>query len=160
MEIWNIFYRDKVLKSWVDGLQNILKRNGKLPPSFVYFDDLVGVLTSNSRFFKNFITTFRHLNINVIIAVQYLVGVSTTVRAQVNYCLMYNEKRFQTLDILYHNFGGLFPTKDEFIRYLWNNTGGEKNKYVGILFVERIDKLKDNYIPIRAPARLPNRRLF
>jgi len=149
-------YHDKVLKAWTDGLQRELKRKGKLPPSFVYFDDLVGVLTSNSKFFKNFITTFRHLNINVIISVQYLVAVSTTVRAQVNYCLMYNEKRYQTLDILYENFGGLFPTKDEFIEYLWKNTGGEKNKYVGILFVERIDNLKDNYIPIKAPARLPS----
>ena len=80
-------YHDKVLKAWTDGLRNILKKKGKLPPSFVYFDDLVGVLTSNSKFFKNFITTFRHLNINVIICVQYLVaGISTTVRAQINYC--------------------------------------------------------------------------
>ena len=87
----------------------------KLPPSFV-FDDLVGVLTSNSKFFKNFITTFRHLNINVIICVQDLVaGISTTVRAQINYCLMYNEKNNRTLDILYKNFGGLFPSREDFI---------------------------------------------
>src|SRR5690606_10783903 len=112
-------YHDKVLKAWVQGLQILLKKYGKLPQSFVYFDDLVGVLTSNSKFFKNFITTFRHLNINVIICVQYLVaGISTTVRAQINYCLMYNEKNNHTLDILYKNFGGLFPSRDEFIKYL------------------------------------------
>ena len=40
------------------------------------------------------------------------------------------------------------------------HTDGEKNKYVGVLFVERIDKLEDNYIPIKAPAKLPSKRLF
>ena len=153
-------YHDTMLKAWVNRLKQEMKKRGKLPPSFVYFDDLVGILTSNSKFFKNFITTFRHLNINVIIAVQYLVGVSTTVRAQTNYCLMYNEKRFQALDILYENFGGMFPTKEEFVKYLWKHTDGEKNKYVGVLFIEREDKLDNNYVLIKAPAKLPSKRLF
>ena len=43
----------------------------------------------------------------------------------------------------------MFPTREEFVRYLWKN--GENNKYVGVLFVERIDKLENNYILIKAP---------
>ena len=83
--------------------------------SFILFDDLVGVLTQNTPFFQNFVTTARHLNISIVIAAQYIAkGISTTLREQVNFAIMFRSKNQRTLKYLYESFGQLFETYDQF----------------------------------------------
>lgn len=150
-------YSEDKLKAYMTILQKRKERGEDLPPNFVYFDDLVGVLTSETPYFQSFCTTCRHTNTNVIVAVQYMPkGISTTFREQVCFAVMFGTKKRRTLKSLYSEFGQLFPTEDEFTKYLWEVTA---EPYTAVLYTEYTEELGDNYIPIRAPKNLPQGRL-
>jgi hypothetical protein len=146
-------YDEEILKKYVDNLKNIIKEKGSVPPSFLVFDDLVGVLNNQSDWFNNFMSTFRHYNINIFIAAQYLTGkkaISTLTREQTNFAIMFNSRTRRTLENLYESYGGLFPSLEEFKTYFIDGT--KQQPYVAMLYSEHIDELEDNYNFIKAPA--------
>lgn len=103
-----------VFSRLLENLEKIKKDNGKIPPNFIIFDDLVGVLKDN-EIFINFICNHRHYNTYVFLAAQYLNrGVSTTLRECVNYAIMYNSKTKRTLVAFFENFGLFFEKQKEF----------------------------------------------
>lgn len=128
------------------------KAGKKLPQSFLWFDDLMGVLESDSSIFMHLITTGRHLGINIIICAQYLAkGINTTLRAQTNHALIWGTKQHRSLDLLHKEFGQLFPSRDAFSKYLQAATS---TKYACVCYSERYDTLRENYNVVRAPASL------
>lgn len=147
-------YNEEILKKYVENIKNIIKNNGSIPPSFIVFDDLSGVL-NGSDWFNNFVCTFRHFNIHIFIATQYLTGrnaVSTVMREQTNFAIMFQSRTKNTLDNLYKNFGGLFPSFEDFKEYFLQAT---KQQYTAMLYSEHIDELEDNYKTIIGPADFP-----
>lgn len=129
-----------------------------VPPNFVFFDDLVGVLTSDSKAFQNFCTTARHTNTNIIVAVQYLPkGVSTTFREQVSHVVMFCSKNKRTLRSLHSEFGQLFPDEQAFVDWLWEITSSEP--YTACLYLDAEQELGKNYLGVKAPAELPKGQL-
>ena len=148
-------YNEDMLIKYVDNLKKIVKEKGSVPASFLIFDDLIGVLNNASDWFSNFIATFRHVNINVFICVQYLTGrkaISPIMREQTNFAIMFQSRTRRTLENLYESYGGLFDTVDDFKQHFFNAT---KVKYSAMLYSEDIDDVDENYITIQAPAEVP-----
>lgn len=152
-------YDEEILQQYVRNLQAMFEEEGRLPPNFIVFDDLVGILNNRGAWFVNFISTYRHLNIHIFIAVQYLTGmhaVSPIMREQTTFAIMFNSKTTRTITNLFENFGQLFEKKKDFQQYFFANTEPSKvGPYVCLVYNEREDELEKNYIPMRAPAKLP-----
>ena len=95
-------YNEQVLMKYVNNLKKIVKEKGKVPASFIIFDDLIGVLNNATDWFNNFISTFRHVNINVFICVQYLTGknaVSPIMREQTNFAILFQSRTRRTTSL-------------------------------------------------------------
>ena len=134
-----------------------MKRDGQeIPPNWLIFDDLVGVLQSSTPEFLNFISTFRHTNTNVLISVQYLTGknaVPPIIREQTNYAIMFRSKTRRTLENLYESYGQMFDSIQEFKVYFMHAT---EEKFTAMLYIEREDDEDQNYLSVQAPAKLPS----
>ena len=152
-------YDEEILTQYVTNLEALYEQQGYLDPSFLVFDDLLGVIDSTSHWFNNFMATYRHLNIHIFLAVQYLTGrraVSPIMREQTTFALMFNSKTNQTIKHLYENFGQLFEKEKEFKKYYFDNTEPSKvGDYVCIAYKEKEDRLEENYTPMRAPKKIP-----
>jgi hypothetical protein len=150
-------YNEKRLMAHVNRLKAMHRKGKKLPQSWIWFDDLQGILTQNTPFFLNLVTTARHLGINIIIAAQYLnTGLNTTLRAQCNYALLWKTKQERALKMCHREFGQLFPSYDDFAAYLQQATA---EKYSCVCYMERSDDIDSNYHVIRAPKDMPHTKL-
>ena len=152
-------YDEEILKRYVKNLEKLFEGQGYLEPSFLIFDDLSGILHNRGAWFNNFIATFRHFNIHIFIAVQYLTGmhaVSPIMREQTNYAIMFNSKTTNTIKNLYENFGQLFENLKSFKDYFFQHTEPSKvGPFVCMVYFEKVDEVEKNYIPMRAPAKIP-----
>lgn len=145
-------YDEDLLIRYIDNLKAIKQKDGSIKPNFIIFDDLVGILNNQSGWFINFISTHRHFNTSIYIAVQYLTGraaISPIMREQTTHALLFNSRTHRTLVNLYESYGGLFDTFNNFKLYYLNAT---KEKYTAMLYRESIDNIDDNYISIKAPS--------
>ena len=151
-------YDEEILQQYVSNLEGMYEENGSVPPNFIIMDDLVGILNNQTSWFTNFIGTYRHLNINLFIAVQFLTGrraISPIMREQTNFCIMFNSKTTRTIQNLYDNFGQLFESKRKFQEYLFANTEPSSvGPYACIVYNESEDDKDKNYTPMRAPAKI------
>ena len=144
-------YNENILIKYVDNLKKIREKEGKVPPNVIIFDDLIGVLSNGTAFFTNFISTCRHFNTSIIIAVQYLSAkgsITPLMREQTSHCIMFNSRTLRTLENLFNSFGGLFDSYYEFKEYFMHAT---KEPYTAMLYLESIDDIDKNYITIQAP---------
>jgi len=143
-------YSEGRLQQYVKSLETTIKTKGKVDASFIILDDLVGLLESNTNWFSNFISTYRHLNCTVLIAVQYLnKNIPPTIRENIDYAFMFFSQTKLTQDALYHAFGGLFPKRQDFINCFHSGTQGAYNALVYLASEKSIDS---NYYIYRAPA--------
>lgn len=152
-------YNERVLKQYVENIEKIIKQKGFVAPSFIIFDDLVGILNNQSQWFINFISTHRHYNISIVIAVQYLSGrnaISPIMREQTSVAVMFNSKTRRTLENLYESYGQLFGHIRDFKEYYMRVT---HDPFVAMVYFENREEVEGNYVPMRAPAVLPNKRI-
>ena len=148
-------YNEEVLKKYINNLAKLREKKQGVPPNFIIFDDLVGVLNNQTNWFVNFVSTVRHFNTTIIICVQYLCGrnaISPIMREQTTHAIMFQSRTRRTLENLYESYGGLFPSYDEFKAYFFAAT---REKYSAMLYLESTDELHENYITIQAPAEYP-----
>lgn len=153
-------FRKDVLVQYVENLKQRYQEMGYLEPSFIVFDDLVGILNSADSWMQNFIGTYRHYNITLFIAVQYLTGknaVTPIMREQTSYCIMFNSKVQRTLENLWLNYGQLMPRKD-FYAHIANATDPAQlgTRHACVVYAEHEDSLAENYMSVLAPAKLPD----
>jgi len=159
VRIYEGFKKD-VLQKYVENLKQRFEQNGYLEPSFLVFDDLVGILNSMDQWMQNFFGTYRHYNITIFIAVQYLTGrnsISPIMREQTSYCIMFNSKVQRTMLNLWENYGQMMPKK-EFFAHLSNATDPDivGTKHACVVYAEHIDKLEQNYMSWLAPKTVPD----
>ena len=148
-------YNEEVLKKYISNIEKLREKKEGIPPNYLIFDDLVGVLNNQSDWFINFVSTARHFNTSVFICVQYLTGkkaISPIMREQTTHAIMFNSRTRRTLENLYESYGGLFPSFEEFKQYFFRAT---KERYTAMLYVESIDEVEGNYISIQAPENYP-----
>lgn len=67
------------------------------------FDDVLSALT-NSKYFKDLITTFRHYRINIIFSLQYINASQTYLREISNYIIIFNQRTQNALRLAYENY--------------------------------------------------------
>jgi hypothetical protein len=67
------------------------------------FDDVLSALT-NSKVFKDLITTFRHYRINIIFSLQYINASQTYLREISNYIIIFNQRTQNALRLAYENY--------------------------------------------------------
>jgi hypothetical protein len=155
-------YKQEVLQQYVQNVERLIAINGYAPPSFIVFDDLVGILNNETQWFINFIGTYRHYNITIYIAVQYLSGrhaISPIMREQTTAAILFNSKTTRTVTNLYESFGQLFESRAAFQEYFFNVTEPSKvGPYVAMVYFEREDVKEKNYVPMRAPAKIKTAR--
>jgi hypothetical protein len=148
-------YDEKRLEVYLERLKAFSRAGKTLPQSFVWFDDLMGVLPLESKVFMQLITTGRHLGVNVIICAQYIgKGVSTTLRVQASHALMWGTEHGDSLEYLHSSFGQLFRPEDVRERSKRKSLALFSN-YACVCYSERHRTLRENHAVVRAPARLP-----
>lgn len=151
----------EVLKQYVKNLEKRYKEQGYVEPSFIVFDDLAGVLSNETAWFQNFIATYRHYNITLFIAVQYLTGrkcISPIMREQTSACIMFNSKVKLTLTNLWQCYGQLFDKQKDFEDHLNRMTDETVvgTRHACCIYFEHIDAIEQNYMSWLAPAELPD----
>lgn len=133
------------------------KRKGKpIPMSFIWLDDLMGVLHQETDLLQNLFTTARHLNINLIICAQTCSrGISTTLRAQTDFALMWDSGTYAQRDALWRAYGGWFEKRKEFVNFLRDRTDANSphslGEYSCLAYSDRAKKMEDAYHVVKAP---------
>lgn len=108
---WDEDYFKAYINNLKKKVEEGVEKNGKgwrLPHNYVVFDDNNGTLTQ-SEFMINFISTHRHTSTTVFILSQLLTArgaVSTTMRANTSYAMMWPTASRNALKGLYDNYGG------------------------------------------------------
>ena len=108
---WDEDYFKAYINNLKKKVEDGVEKNGKgwrLPHNYVVFDDNNGTLTQ-SEFMINFISTHRHTSTTVFILSQLLTArgaVSTTMRANTSYAMMWPTASRNALKGLYDNYGG------------------------------------------------------
>lgn len=141
-------YTDDKLRAWTDRLKE-RHEQGKRVPTFIVFDDLLGVL-QKSKYFDHFMSIFRHYHVTVFLNNQYLASAasSTLSREQTNYLFAFKSETTRTNKCLYEWFGQLFETYEEFKQVFRERT---KEPHAAMLYIEDQEDKDKNYYSFRAP---------
>jgi hypothetical protein len=110
-------YNEARLEKYVEWLREKRKKIGdKMPPNFVILDDLLGKIDWNSKFWSNWIATFRHTNTTILITAQSIKGrgTSTLLRDCTNRAIMFYTNFRSAVESLYDAYGQTVSTLDSF----------------------------------------------
>jgi Poxvirus A32 protein len=110
--LWKKFDEEK-FKQYLQSIDQVqtLAKNGKgkpVDPSFLIFDDCLGMINWQSEVLQNFIACFRHYNITCFISAQYLKGShasSTLLRSCLTYCFAFYSADKNSIEALYQMCG-------------------------------------------------------
>jgi hypothetical protein len=142
-------YKDSQLNAICEILKKqkeSLPEGQKLPATFIVFDDLLGIL-SNSKFFKHFLSIYRHYNISIFLNTQQLKNGITIIREQTTIALLFDTD--QQIKTYYDCFGTRFSdNKNEFIEEF--RKIADPKKHVGMLVIAGVPK-EHNYLRYTAP---------
>ena len=116
-------YNEDVLKNYLQTLQKygeenpLIKKQKELgiktniSPSFIVFDDIIGQMDLNSGFMSEFLTTYRHYNITLIAATQYLYKVPPLFREQADIRVMFCQTTKRSIEACYETYGQDFDNQ-------------------------------------------------
>lgn len=93
-----------------------------IPPSIIIFDDIIGQINMNSNIFTNFLSSYRHYNISIIIATQFINKISTLFREQADIAIMFEQNTRRSIESLYESYGQEFDNYNSFKNFLKQNT--------------------------------------
>jgi len=158
-------YKEDILKNYLQALQKYgeehpltakqkaynIKTN--IPPSFIIFDDIIGQMDLNAGFMSEFITTYRHYNITLIIATQYLHKVPVLFREQADICVMFYQNTKKSIDACYENYGQEFDNAKKFKNFLIEKTS---KPYHCLIYIEDGDDINTKYMEYKAPSDYPD----
>ena len=151
-------YSEEAFENYVKWLESLkASKKDAMPSSFLILDDLLGKL-NDSPIVNSFMSRFRHLNVSIFLACQYLKTrtSSTLIREQTNYAFIFNTKTKNTIQPLFEYFGGLFDDYDSFKAHFLASTDLQKFPHTSMLYIEAEDELDKNYLQFTAPASLPD----
>jgi len=149
---------DQTLEGYVNYLKNLKgKLRHVMSHSILVLDDVVGIFNSSNKVFQNLITIHRHLNLTVIISVQYLLGnVSTTFRECVTAGFIFNTMKENSLKAIHSVFGQLFEDKHAFKRHFMKATS---QKHTCMLCLADEQNLERNCLSFKAASKFPQKQL-
>jgi hypothetical protein len=141
-------FREDVFRHYRKELEKMKKKTGVIPPNFIIFDDLVGILKENQKFI-NFIANHRHYNTSLFISAQYLKkGVPTTLRDNIDYAVIFRATTKNSILGFYESFGQEIGSYEEFKQFLLDIT---REKYETLVYNATETELDNIYIKYKAP---------
>ena len=149
-------YSDRALEAYINQLKAhklSLKNEGKeaeMPRSFIVFDDIIGQLTK-SRYSSHFFSLYRHLNITVFMATQYLASdaSSTLVRQQTSYGFFFKSSNINSTDMIHSWFGGCSKMNLKDFTAMFDRI--TKEKHACMLYIDGENDENNNYLRFIAP---------
>jgi len=112
--------RNKIKREiWArEGKKRKLKK-GELPYAFIIFDDCgFDKRFRSDETLKELLLNGRHLNILVVIILQYVMDVHPALRGNADFIFLFAEKSGMTREKLYKNFGSVLPNQRTFNQVL------------------------------------------
>lgn len=101
-------FSEEKIKKYITNLETMKKQGKKIPPNFILFDDMVGLLDGNSDYMNNLWSKFRHTNTNVIVSVQYVnarKGLNQLLKEQTNHVLAWKTNNHRTYQVVFECWG-------------------------------------------------------
>ena len=141
-------YQESVLKAYLSKIEEHIHQHKKPPKNFIIFEDLQAILNKNDPFINNLLAVHRHYGTYILMNFQTIKGGSTTLREIVNYAIVYNTKRRDTIECIYRELGTLIDTYEEFKEIFQSITS---EKYTAMLYDSSIEDKNDNYKIYKAP---------
>ena len=142
-------YDEEILKKYLNKLAKYKEKYGEVPPNFIVFEDLIGLIRKQDPFLVSFFGSHRHLSCHLIFSFQHLnTGASTLLREISTHALCWNSKQMNTMESIWLNFGQLFDNFEHFKKNFLDIT---KKKYSAMLYLQENDELENNYFVFKAP---------
>lgn len=145
-------YDESILKNLMK-LQANLIEEGTQKKVFIIFDDCLSD-DFKKETFTNLITQHRHYNITVIISTQYIYKINPTIRECAGYAIIFRPTTGRSIDALYESFGSHFNDREEFKKYVIDNTGDFQFIFVDVNSQE--DGINKIYKVQKAPENIPD----
>jgi hypothetical protein len=98
--------------------QKELMKQGRNIQAFVVFDDIIGTFNMKDKLIEKLMTTYRHYNLTVFVACQWVTKCPPSVRNSANYVFMFQQSMALAIDALYDSYGQLFETQAQFKKVL------------------------------------------
>ena len=132
---------------------DIQKKTRERHKPFLILDDMLPAGALQSQTFVNLFTQYRHFNISVIVATQYVFKVPPTIRECCTMCVIFKTTTKRSNQALFETFGGNFNSLAEFVRYQLANT---KDHHF-ILYNAMSDSMaiSELYKSCKAPSKIP-----
>lgn len=157
-------YNERLLRNYLNTLKEYGEKNPvtpeqklrgvrtNIPPSLIVFDDIIGNVDLNSGIMSQFLTTYRHYNITVICAVQYIFKIPPVFREQVDIAVMFEQSTEKSIKALYESYGQHFETFKKWKDFLMEYT----NKPFHCLIFNEDGDDNDRYFRYKAPSAYPD----
>lgn len=111
-------YNPKLLKNIIKRQKKKIKKYGKIPNNdfFIVLDDCMYNTRAINRdvHLREIFLNGRHLQIYLIMSVQYVMDLPVSLRSNIDYVFCMKENNLQNIDKLYKSFFGVFPSKSSF----------------------------------------------
>jgi hypothetical protein len=145
-------YSEDVLKRFL-----LLQREHKAP-AFLIFDDMIGKMKFDGQLIEHLFTTFRHYNLTIFVAVQYLNKVvPPTIRSNAENFIVFKQPQVICARNIKLACMGEFKNDTECMKFIDTHCPNiSDHKYI---LVRPFEESKNKYIVGKAPGQLPNIRL-
>lgn len=134
-------YDERIIKNLMrlQVRQIIEKGKDNVEPAFIVLDDCIGSINFDSPLFQKLISRYRHYNITIFIATQYLFKIPPLIRDCTTYFICFNQTTKKSIDAIHETFMQDFNYKTcyQFIKkntkdyhfIVVDNEEAEENKY-------------------------------
>ena len=144
-------YNANSLRAFLKMQKTKKETSGNSPPAFLIFDDVLGCVKFNDKLILHVLTTYRHYNLVVILASQYLYAIPPFIREASTYVFVWHQKTNRNLDAVYQSYGASdYEPKD--FRKMINDTTRER--FVALLINNNEYETSRKYTKYKAPSTL------
>jgi hypothetical protein len=129
-----------------------IKDSGKvIPENFIVFDDIVSSINQSSRAWNEFIATYRHYNITLLVTTQHINRCAPMFREQAEHTYIFSLHTLAALKSSYESYGQLFPRLKNWTAFLTKHT---EEEYKAVVWSkESRPKVELKYKTVRAPSK-------
>ena len=146
-------YSDQLLAR-ILARQKARKNSGQSLPCVLIFDDILGAVNFNSGPMTGLISRFRHYDLCVVYATQYIFKMPPILRECSNYAVLFRQSSKPGIKAAFESFGMRgFDNEKIFARFLEKNTGNYSFVLVNLKSPSQF--MNDIYQSKRAPEKVP-----
>lgn len=138
-------YNEEVIKNLLR-IQIQQKENGNSKKAFIIFDDVLGSINLNSNFITELFTEYRHYNLTILFATQYLLKIPPLIRECQNNFICLGGNTDKTMKSVFENFMQDFKDYKTCREFILKYT-----KDYNYILVKKNEPLESKYTVNKAP---------